>query len=126
MKFKINRYSGTRNNPIKTEYLSVESDIHFDEEYIFCGKPYVRLLAMKENGLSRWGNYTIGIGIRDMDDYDVGYIYHPTEERFFDVLHELINWMHDLEMGLCLYNDYLKKLKLDEFFPNLNCKKGVW
>lgn len=126
MKFKIIRYSGTRNNPIKTEYLSVESDIHFDEAYIFCGKPYVRLFAMKEKGLSHWGNYTIRIGIRDMDDYDVGYIYEPTEERFFDVLHELINWMHDLEMGLCLYNDYLEKLKLDEFFPKLNCKKGVW
>lgn len=67
-----------------------------------------------------------GIGIADMDDYSIGYIYEPTEEKFFDVLHELINWMHDLEMGLCLYDDYLDKLESGEFFPNLNCKRMEW
>lgn len=126
MKFEMHRYGGTRNNPKGTEYLRVESDIHFDKEWIFCGKPYIHLIANKDNPMSFWEKYSIGIGIVDMDDYSIGYIYQPTEEQFFDVLHELINWMHDVEMGLCLYDDYFDKLESGEFFPNLNCKRREW
>lgn len=84
------------------------------------------LVAIKDKPTRFDPAYTIKIYVADMDDYHVGYVYQPTEDRFFDVLHELINWMHDLEMGLCLYDEYVDKLESGEFFPNLNCERKEW
>lgn len=126
MRFEIHRYNERKYGYGKTEYIKVCTNLRFDYEEVFCGKPYIYLIATKDNpGVVR-EKYEIMVMIADNDDYSIGYKYKPTEEQFFDVLHELINWMHDLEMGLCLYDDYVDKLESGEFFPVLNCKRMEW
>jgi len=41
--------------------------------------------------------------------------------QFFNVLHELINWINDLEHGVASYWDYIRDIK--GFFPECGCKK---
>lgn len=124
MKIKKNFYSITRKNPRLVEYIRVDSDIHFDNFGAFCGKPYMILVAVKDNPIVSWRKYSIGIRLRDQDDFDIGYVYYPTEDQFFDILHELINWMHDLEMGLCLWDKFVDDIS--GFFPKLDCKRERW
>lgn len=105
--------------------LSAESHIDFgDDNAIFCRMPYVSLLANKD-GLYGWKKNSIGIGIRDGDDYDVGLIYITDDNNFFDVLHELLNWMKDHEQGV---SDYIEMIeKLYDFFPNYyGCTRELW
>lgn len=78
--------------------LHVESNIYFDYSESFCGRPYVILLAHREP-INHWNEYSIAIGIRDNDDFDVGLVYETDKEHFNGVLHELINWMRDHERG---------------------------
>lgn len=125
MEFDLHRTEVTRRNPNVTEYLHIHSDIHFDKEWVFCGKPYMTLFATKDKPGLCQKQYQIHVGVRDNDDYDVGFVYSPTTEtEFFDVLHELINWLHDLEMGLVLHDDYVSDI--EGFFPTFKCKKEWW
>ena len=49
--------------------LWATSNIYFDNECCFCGRPYVSLIAYKEKN-KFWDANTIGIGLRDNDDFD--------------------------------------------------------
>lgn len=69
------------------------SNIYFDYEECFCGRPYIGLHANKEFPSTGHDRYTIVIGV--YDDYDVGLIYKTDENNFTPILHELINWMYD-------------------------------
>lgn len=106
------------------EHLTVSAQIKFDDETCFCGHPSVHLLTYYDD--SHWGNpYEIRVSLHDMDDYDVGFVYKSDKEHFFDVLHELINWINDLEHGICIYDDYVKDI--DGFFPDyLGCEREWW
>lgn len=106
------------------KYLTVTANIKFDDEVCFCGHPWIYLLTYYDD--TYWRKpYEISIALHDMDDYDVGFIYKTDKEHFFDVLHELINWMNDLEHGLCIYDDYVKDI--DGFFPDyLGCERERW
>lgn len=106
-----------------TEYVNIIANIKFDNEEVFCGKPRIILIAMYDKPFFSWSKYEIGVGIRDDDDFDIGYIYKPTKEQFFDALHELINWIHDLEMGCCCLDEFIKD---PNFFPNLDCEREKW
>lgn len=65
--------------------------------------------------------YTITVTICDQDDYDIGQIYYCREENFTQVLRELINWMNDLEYGLCFYDEFIEDVP--GFFPDCGCRK---
>ena len=70
-------------------------------------------------------DYQIGVGIRDNDDFDIGCVYTAeNEEQFFNVLHELINWINDLGHGICLWEEFIGDIK--GFFPECGCKKERW
>ncbi len=70
-------------------------------------------------------NSEIGIGIRDCDDFDIGLIYKPeTEKDFFNVLHELINWMRDHEQSISIYDELINNPF--DFFPDLGVKREYW
>lgn len=99
----------------------VSSNIYFDER-VFCVRPYVFLVAFKESDLG-WPPNSIGIAIHDYDDFDIGLIYKPSDEHFTDVLHELINWMHDHGQGISLYEVLQNPF---DFFPDCNCKRIRW
>lgn len=103
--------------------LLVVSSLFTDEDYIFCGRPEIRLYARKEQDGEWWHAYSIAIKVGDEDDYDMGLIYQTTEETFFEVLHELINWMRDHEQGITIYEN-IRDLK--NFFPDLNCPREYW
>lgn len=103
--------------------LVVESNLFTDEDYIFCGRPYVVLYARKDGDGKWWKPYSIAIKVGDDDDYDMGLIYQANEDNFFDVLHELINWMRDHEQGITIYRDIWN---LREFFPDLGCERERW
>lgn len=75
------------------EHLVVQSSLNFYDNQCFCGKPYISLTAWRKSCFDWHEDNTIIIGIHDNDDYDIGFKYLPTKEQFFDVLHELINWM---------------------------------
>lgn len=106
-------------------YLTADSSIYFDDENAFCGRPKIHLIAIKNRNDDWWNDYQIGVSIHDMDDYDIGYIYTAkSEEQFFNVLHELINWMNDLEHGVCFYDEFVENIS--RFFPSLGCKKEMW
>lgn len=104
------------------EYLTVTGLLHFDDKSVFCGQPWILLQTYKEPFASYINKYEIDVTICDYDDYDIGYAYRPkTEEEFFNVLHELINWINDLEHGVASYWDYIRDIK--GFFPECGCKK---
>lgn len=104
------------------EYLSVTSGIYFDAPDLFCGRTYLYLAAHKE-GDRFWKPHTIGISIHDNDDFDLGLVYEADGEHFFDVLHELINWMYDHEQGITCYDQICDPLM---FFPECDCKRKQW
>lgn len=103
------------------KHLVVYSNIYFDKN-VFCIRPYVFLAAFKDPNFG-WLFNSIGIAIHDYDDFDIGLIYKPSDEHFTDVLHELINWMHDHEQGISLYEVLQNPF---DFFPDCNCKRIRW
>ena len=117
----VNEKRKRGNSLYRDEWLTVTADIKFDNEICFCGHPRIFLLADYDN--THWGNpYKIRVSLHDMDYYDVGFVYKSDKEHFFDVLHELINWINDLEHGICIYDDYVKDI--DGFFPDyLGCER---
>lgn len=109
----------------RIRYLTVDASIHFDAIDAFYGQPQVHLIAFRNAYESWWKDCQIGVKIHDMDDYDIGYIYTAeNEEQFFNVLYELINWMNNLEHGLCIYDEFISDI--DGFFPECGCKKEKW
>ena len=104
------------------DHLWVLSNIYFDDEQCFCGRPYVSLIAHKEEALC-WDANTIGIAIHDNDDFDVGLIYKTNSDNFENVLHELINWMRDHEQGRSIYMDIWNTF---DFFPDCGCERSRW
>lgn len=107
----------------RNDHLWVTSNIYFDEEDCFCGRPYVSLIAHKERTKYGWDANTIGIAIHDDDDFDIGLIYKTNSDNFTNVLHELINWMHDHEQGMSIYENIWKPLT---FFPDCGCERKCW
>lgn len=104
-------------------HLWVTSNIYFDYEERFCGRPYISLSASKEFN-SGWGSdNTIFIGIEDDDDFDTGLPYKCNSDNFIDILHELINWMRDHEQGISNYDDIWS---IFEFFPDCGCERVFW
>ena len=107
-----------------TDHLVSESRLNFGyENCMFCGMPYVHLIAFKE-GNAFWSSNMIGIAVHDCDDLDLGLIYHTDSEHFFDVLHELINWMYDHECGINRFDSLWGNIF--DFFPDLGCKRKYW
>ena len=123
MEFVKHYYPPLRTHVEETEYLNIYANIKFDNEEVFCGKPRIILNAMYDKPSFSWSKYEIGVGIRDDDDFDIGYIYKPTKEQFFNVLHELINWIHDIETGCCCWDEFIED---SNFFPNLVCEREKW
>ena len=104
--------------------LWVISNIHFDVNDVFCGRPYVSLRVHKEETSYGWPANSFGIAIHDNDDYDVGLIYETDDEHFEDVLHGLVNWMRDHEQGVSYHN--IMYSDTFNFFPDLGCKRERW
>ena len=86
------------------DILWVTSNIYFDNECCFCGRPYVSLVAHKDRN-EFWDANTRRICLIDDDDFDIGLIYKTNADEFENVLHELINWMRDHEQGIGLYEN---------------------
>ena len=106
------------------EFLYVVADIHFDCPDLFCGRTRMSLVAWKEKENACGDTeYTIQIVLHDQDDYDIGWVYYPEPERFTNVLHELINWMNDLEHGVICHDDFVDTYNTS-FFPDyLGCRR---
>lgn len=104
-------------------YLRVKSSLFLDNYDGICGKPYVSLIAHKEETKYGWPANSIGIAIHDNDDLDEGLIYYTNEETFFDILHELINWMIDHENGVTCKNNIWDAFEL---FPDVGCERKRW
>lgn len=125
MKIRISfAFRGDKNLIIQkiNDHLWVTSNIYFDNECCFCGRPYVSLIAYKDKN-KFWDANTIGIGLRDNDDFDIGLIYKTNADEFENVLHELINWMNDHEQGISIYDDILN---IFDFFPDCGCERTRW
>ena len=103
-------------------YLCVRSNIYFDNECCFCGRPYISLTAHRDKD-KFWEENTITIAIHDMDDFDYGLIYKTNPDDFINVLRELINWMHDHEQGISIYENIWN---VYDFFPDCGCKRTLW
>lgn len=59
------------------------------------------------------------------DDFDIGYVYSVgNEKQFYEVLHELINWMNDLEHGVCSWDEFIDDI--EGFPPDCGCKRERW
>ena len=102
--------------------LWVTSNIYFDNECYFCGRPYVSLIAFKGKNKVCDANI-IGIGLSDDYDFAVGLVYKPNADEFENVLHELINWMHDHEQGISIYENIWNEY---DFFPDCGCERIIW
>lgn len=101
------------------EYLNVYGTVHFDCNECFCGRSWVLLTASKGDDWHK--PYTITVTICDQDDYDIGQIYYCSEENFIQVLRKLINWMNDLEHGMCFFDELI--VDVENFFPDCGCRK---
>ena len=106
------------------ERLFVQSSIFLDHYAGIYGEPYITLCAYKDS-ISEWyGPYEIYISICDYDDFRYGYVYKMrNEEDFFDVLHELINWMRDHEQGITYWNNAVDRKLFPEFE---NVERVTW
>lgn len=104
------------------DHLRVKSNIYFDNESCFCGRPYIILVAYKDKN-RYWDSNTIAIAIHDNDDFDIGLVYKTSPNEFINVLHELINWMRDHEQGRSIYMDIWNTL---DFFPDCGCERSRW
>ena len=114
MEITRNSYHSQKHN---IEYLRVLADVHFDRPDLFCGRTWVGLLAYKEAHFSWATSYTIDVVMHDQDDFDIGFTYCPEPDQFTDVLHELINWMNDLEHGVICHDDFVDTYNTS-FFPD--------
>ena len=106
------------------ERLFVNSAIFLDNYVDICVRPYITLCAYKDV-ISEWfGPYEIHINICDYDDFGYGYVYRAHNEKdFFNVLHELINWMRDHEQGVTYWDDVVS----DNLFPEFrNAEREQW
>lgn len=105
--------------------LKARSYIDFgDENCVFCKMPFVYLVANYKDSSSGWKPFSIKIIIRDHDDFEYGMLYKTDEEHFFQVLHELINWMVDHEQGI---SDIGKLFHSPyDFFPDCGCEVELW
>ena len=107
------------------EHLRVTGVLHFDNKYAFCGQPWIHLIAYKNAYDTMWKDCQICIAIHDQDDFDIGFVYSAEDDgQFFEVLHELINWMNDLEHGVCSWDKFIDDI--EGFFPNCGCKQERW
>ena len=98
------------------------SDIHFNDEECFCGKPYVSLTLFTKQ-LPPHDIGTILIGIHDNDDFDIGLKYIPDIDNFAEIYNCLRNWMRKKEKEVSNYDDIWKPF---EFFPDCNCERIMW
>lgn len=98
------------------ERLIVQSLLFLDNHIGIYERPYITLSAYKD-AISEWfGPYEIYINICGYDDFGYGYVYRmQNEEDFFDVLHELINWMRDHEQGITYWDDVISGNLFPEF-----------
>lgn len=110
---KISKYSYEAQGQL-IKRLIVTSNMYFDDPKIFCGQTFLHLIATRDTSV-------IAITLHDQNDHDYGFLYLPVPDKFFDVLHELINWMNDLEHGVCNTHKYLHNK--DEFFPTFDCTR---
>ena len=104
-------------------YLRVTSGIFLDEYDGICGRTYVSLIAHRDETTYGWPANSIGMAIHDNDDLDEGLIYYTDENSFFNVLHELINWMVDHENGVTYKENIWNALEL---FPDVGCTRKIW
>ena len=110
---------------ISGKHLNVSTNIFFDKPMCFCGQTWIHLHANKEEDIG-WHPCTIAIGIRDQDDFDVGFVYQANENNFEDILRELVNWMIDHENGISSVDNVFSKKNMLEFFPDLDCPRVHW
>ena len=109
----------------KQKFLYVHSYIDFgDDNNIFCKMPYVYLLASYKDVSFGWKPFSLKLVVTDHDDFEYGMLYKTNEEHFFQVLHELINWMVDHEQGI---SDIGKMFHFPyDFFPDCGCERELW
>ena len=115
----------TKRSVSKTyERLFVQSSIFLDNHIGIFKRPYITLCAYKD-AISEWyGPYEIYMHICDYDDFGYGYVYRmQNEEEFFNILHELINWMRDYEHGITYWDDVISGNLFPEF---KNIEKVMW
>lgn len=106
------------------ERLFVQSSIFLDNYAGIFGLPFITLAAYKDVILEWYGPYEIYMHVCDYDDFDYGCVYKmQNEEEFFDVLHELINWMRDHEHGITYWDDIVNGNLFPEF---RNVDKEPW
>ena len=113
---KIEKRQITRHKQT-SENLYVSGRLQFYDTQAFCGNVYIILIAFKDNSFFGWNANEIAIHIHDYDDLFEGFIYYPKSEQFFDILHELINWINDLEHGILYFDEIFPNI--DNFFPKL-------
>lgn len=105
------------------ERLIVQSLLFLDNHIGIYERPYITLSAYKD-AISEWyGPYEIYMHVCG---YDFGYAYvyrMQNEEEFFDILHELVNWMKDHEHGITYWDDVISGNLFPEF---RNAEKVMW
>ena len=107
------------------EHLTAQGILHFDNKSAFFGQPWIHLIAYKNGYDTMQKDYQIGIVIHDQDDFDIGFVYGAeNDEQFFKVLHELINWMNDLEHGVYIWDKFV--YDIEGSFPDCGCKRERW
>lgn len=109
----------------RNEHLNVTGVLHFDNKYAFCGQPWIHLCAYKNAYNTMWKDYQVGVAIHDQDDFDIGFVYSTENgKQFFEVLHDLINWINDMEHGVCCWDEFVNDI--EGFFPDYGCKRERW
>lgn len=98
------------------------SDIHFEDEECFCGKPYISLIIFTKKFLTN-DAFTILISIHDEDDFDIGLKYTSNLQNFANVFGSLLLWMIKKEKEVSNYDDIWNPF---EFFPDCNCERILW
>ena len=117
LNFDLKRYKSKKDDE---EYLVVNVPLYPKVKVGFCitrnEGVQLHLLANYDKPIFLWKPYSVRIGVYDADDYEAEKEYQFTRDTFFDKLHELINWM--IDMNEAEIEDCCSPYK-DDFFPNL-------
>lgn len=61
----------------------------------FCGRPHL-YMVLWVNEKKDW--YELKVGLGDEDDFEREKLYNVTKDNYRMVAHEILNWMHDMEL----------------------------
>lgn len=125
MKIKKYRKCGENDDLELKECIIATSSIYLGDIKNLAIQPCILMIAAKENPISGFEKYEINLKICE-SSHIFNYreiVYKPRKDQFLGILHEILNWMNDVEDGVSFKYDVWNSV---DFPPQLDCERDEW